>query len=106
MDETWQDNIEILQNVDKISREILNVSSTATDTEIKKAFRKKALHYHPDVNQNKNSEQFQLVCCSYKFLVSGEICHELINAYKNTEKGESPESNWKYWCWWINTFFE
>ena len=36
--------------------EILSVSKNASDEQIKSAFRKKALEYHPDRNKSKDAE--------------------------------------------------
>ncbi|HZR17559.1 MAG TPA: DnaJ C-terminal domain-containing protein [Verrucomicrobiae bacterium] len=50
--------------------EILGVSRTATDTEIKKAFRKLAREYHPDVAKNKKQaeEKFKDINEAYEVL--------------------------------------
>ncbi len=54
--------------------EILGVSKTATDEEIKKAYRKKAIQYHPDKNPgNKESEEhFKEAAEAYEVLSHNE----------------------------------
>jgi len=61
---------------------ILGLKKGASDADIKKAFRKKALQFHPDKNQNKNAEvQFVKICEAYNYLIehkedpSSEINH-------------------------------
>ncbi|CAF4355216.1 unnamed protein product, partial [Rotaria sordida] len=48
---------------------ILGVKSTATEEEIKKAYRKKALQYHPDKNSSTTAEEiFKQINKAYETL--------------------------------------
>ncbi|MEG1892626.1 MAG: DnaJ domain-containing protein, partial [Bacilli bacterium] len=49
--------------------EILGVSKTASDDEIKRAFRKLAKEYHPDINKNAGAdEKFKEIGEAYSVL--------------------------------------
>ncbi|ORX50280.1 DnaJ-domain-containing protein [Piromyces finnis] len=55
--------------------EILGLSETATDAEIKKAYRKEALRWHPDKNQDRleeANEHFKLISEAYEVLKDPE----------------------------------
>lgn len=57
--------------VDTIYYDILNVSTSATDVEIKKAYRKMAILHHPDKNPDDPTahEKFQEVCFFIHFVL-------------------------------------
>ena len=53
--------------------EILSISKNASDEQIKSAFRKKALEYHPDRNKSKDAEsKFKEVNEAYQILSDSE----------------------------------
>ena len=52
---------------------ILGLSKTASDEEIKKAYRKKALQFHPDKNQDEKAEEnFKEIGEAYEILSDSE----------------------------------
>ena len=54
--------------------QILNVNSTASTAEIKRAYRRLAFKYHPDTNENiDTSEHFNLINEAYETLVNTEL---------------------------------
>lgn len=67
-------------------REILGVDENASPEEIKKAFRKLALKYHPDKNPDQNTnEQFLLICEAYEGLLDPQQEAATINSHQEKE---------------------
>lgn len=81
---------------------ILGIPKTATDDEIKKAYRKLALRYHPDKNKAANAEEkFKEVAEAYEVL-SDKNKREVFDKY-GEEGLKSGGRKKKYLCW--QTFY-
>ena len=71
--------------------EILGVSKTATDEEIKKAYRALAKTYHPDLNPNKKEaeQKFKEVSIAYKLIENKEAREKYEQGILNEEFADS-----------------
>ena len=68
----------------KSNYHILGLPEGANEEEIKKAYRKLALQYHPDVNSDASAEKFHEIKEAYQALTSAK-------PYNNSEKYTSNE---------------
>lgn len=75
----------------------LGVSKTATDEEIKKAFRKLARKYHPDVAQDKKAaeEKFKEINEAYEVLSDPEKRKKYDTLGANWKQGAAPPPGWE-----------
>lgn len=77
--------------------EILGVPKTATTDEIKKAFRKLAIEFHPDKNKNSNAQdKFIEIYEAYEILSDETKRNTFDELYFGVaEKGEAEETEFK-----------
>ena len=77
---------------------VLSVPSTATSTEIRTAYRKLALQWHPDKHANKSEAhtKFQEIAFAYAIL-SDEARRRRYDSTGSLEEAEDGEFDWKEW---------
>ena len=113
-----KDDLEFMERItrDLVARKaackILAVSEEAGKGDLKKAYRKASMKYHPDHNQDdvEAARRFVLVKCAYELLVEDKPCPQLleeINAWDGVpEDGKYKLDNpWGHFLWWREKFF-
>ena len=79
---------------------LLNISNTANELEIKKAYRRAALYWHPDKNKSLNaSEKFIEINEAYNILINKdkrEVYDNLLTANKEKDSTKFNENNDNY----------
>ncbi len=123
MDESsFQKEIEEYKRLSALARKILGVREGADRNEIKKAYWKLAMKYHPDrfggdVNaESENRARFENIQAAYDFLVKGKSWDPDVRFSDNgssiRNKGGKDknskyktDSKWGYFLWWRDRFF-
>ena len=96
----------------KAACKVLGVSEDADKNDLKKAYRKASMKYHPDHNQDDAdaNKKFALVKCAYELLAEDKLCPELLEEI-NTWEGVPEDSKynlgnpWGHFLWWREKFF-
>jgi hypothetical protein len=98
--------------VRKAACKVLGVSENAGNKELKKAYRKASIKYHPDHNRDDAdaTKKFVLVKCAYEMLVENKPCPQLLEEINNWDgvpedtkyKLDNP---WGHFLWWRDKFF-
>lgn len=71
--------------------ELLGVSQTATQEEIKKAYRSKAMQWHPDNNHDENATaMFQSITIAYEFLSDISLRKKYDNELRQENRNNVP----------------
>ena len=110
-DRDWQAEIALLQERERKAYAILDIPETSSRRQIKRAFRRACLVYHPDKKpQDKDAKRrFHLICCAYKLLTEGYVCPELDEAEPPAQEftaGKYRLDNlWGHFCWWREKYF-
>ena len=92
--------------------QILEVGEGASRNELKKAYRRASLKYHPDHNQEDSdaNKKFILIKCAYELLSEDKSCPALLEEINDWP--DVPDTNkcrldnqWGHFLWWRDKFF-
>jgi hypothetical protein len=92
--------------------QILEVEDGVSQTELKKAYRRASLKYHPDHNQGDSdaNRKFILVKCAYELLAKDKLCSALLEEINNwpfvpDNDKYRLDNQWGHFLWWRDKFF-
>lgn len=96
----------------KAASKVLGVSEDANHSDLKKAYRKASIKYHPDHNvyDPDAGKKFALVKCAYELLAEDKPCPQLLEEI-NTWEGVPADDKykldnpWGHFLWWREKFF-
>lgn len=96
----------------KAAYKILEIEEDASKEQLKKAYRRAAMKYHPDHNQSypEANQKFALIKCAYELLTSDKPCDKLleeINSWPGVTEDEkyNLDNPWGHFLWWREKFF-
>ncbi|HIJ72294.1 MAG TPA: DnaJ domain-containing protein [Planctomycetes bacterium] len=96
----------------KAACKVLGVSENADKNELKKAYRKASMKYHPDHNPDDadSAKKFVLAKCAYELLAEDKPCPQLleeINTWEGVPDDEKYklDNPWGHFLWWREKFF-
>ena len=96
----------------KVACKVLGVSEGADQNDLKKAYRRASMKYHPDHNQDDHdaNKKFALVKCAYELLAEDKTCPELleeINTWEGVPEDDKYklDNPWGHFLWWRDKFF-
>ena len=92
---------------------ILEVTESASKKELKKAYRRASLKYHPDHNQDDPdaNKKFVLIKCAYELLAEDKPCQALlkeISSWSGVPENDKYklDNTWGHFLWWREKYFD
>ena len=92
---------------------ILEVGENADQSEVKRAYRRAALRYHPDHNRDDPDagKKFILIKCAYELLTENKPCPALLEEIRSwdcfpEDDKYNLDNPWGHFLWWRDKFFD